>query len=109
MGRRIDVQSRLAGRLRVPGAGSIEQAIAQNYALETGGSEHLSLHVGGAFDRHRPRRVGKVERISLGMRLAACRIAEGDALPDETPRPGGLRRRNEMARAFDANARVLRI
>src|SRR5262249_41909054 len=43
------------------------------------------------------------------MRLAAAFVGEGDALHDEPPRRCGLRRGNEVARAFDADAGVLRI
>src|SRR5262249_8134723 len=43
------------------------------------------------------------------MRLAASRVGEGDALYDEAARPGGLHRGNEVARAFGADAGILRI
>src|SRR6266498_932424 len=48
--RSIDVQSRLTGRLLVPSARSIEEAIAQDDGIETG--------------------IGQIERIGLGMRPA---------------------------------------
>src|SRR6266508_421949 len=102
----IDVQSRLTGRLLVPSARSIEEAIAQDDGIETG-REHLLLHIGGAFDRNRPRRIGQIERIGLGMRPAASPIAKRDALYDEAPRPARLRRGNEVARAFGADAGIL--
>jgi len=56
-----------------------------------------------------PHRVGEVERIGLGMRLAASRVGKGDALHDEAARRGGLRRGNEIARAFGADAGIVRI
>src|SRR6516225_2940671 len=74
-----------------------------------GGRQHLLLHVGCALDGDRADWVGKVERIGLAMRLAAARVGKGDALHEETTRRGGLRRGNEIARAFDANAGILRI
>ncbi len=43
------------------------------------------------------------------MRLAAGRIAEGDALHDETPGRGGPRGGDQVARALDADARIARI
>ena len=85
--RGIDVQRRPADGLVVLGPHPIEKAIAQDDAIEAG-SEHLSLHIGGGFDRDRPRRVGEIERIGLGMRLAAWRITKCDALNDEAHRPG---------------------
>ena len=43
------------------------------------------------------------------MRLAAGRIAKGDALHDETPGRGGPRGGDQVARALDADARIARI
>src|SRR4029453_17001391 len=51
--RSIDVQSRLTGRLLVPSARSVEEAIAQDDGIETG-PEPLLLPIGGPFDRNRP-------------------------------------------------------
>ena len=40
------------------------------------GRQDLMLHVGHALHRNRPGRIGEVERIGLGMRLAARRIGK---------------------------------
>ena len=49
---------------------------------------------------------GEIERIGLAMRLAARRIGKRNALDDDAMRPRRLRRRNQVARAFDADASV---
>src|SRR5215472_7327314 len=105
----IDVQTWLAGWPLVPRAWSIEEAIAQDEAIEALRAEHLVFHIGGAFDRDRPLRVRKVERSRLPMRLAAACIAKGDALHDEAPRRCSLRRRNQVACAFAADACIRRV
>src|SRR5258705_4509929 len=107
--RGIDVQAWLARGIFVPRAWSIEEAVAQDDGIETRRAERLVFHIGGAFDRNRPLRIRRIERIRLGMRLAAACIAKRDALHDKAPRGGGRRRRDEAARAFAANACIARV
>ena len=110
MRRRIDVQRRFAARPgRGPGARPVKQPVAQDDGRDTRHPQHLPLHVVGAFHRHGPRRVGQVERVGLGMRLAARRIGKRDALHDEAANGGGKRRRNHVAGALGADARIPRI
>jgi hypothetical protein len=74
----------------VPRAWSIDEAVAQDDGIETPRAEHLVFHIGGAFDRDRPLRIRRIERIRLGMRLAAACIAKRDALHDVATQPGQL-------------------
>src|SRR5262249_55510311 len=104
--RGVDVQAWFARRFFVPRAWSVEKAIAQDDAIETLRAEHLVFHIRGAFDRNRPLRVRKIERIGLDMRPAAACIAKRDAWYDQAPRGRGLCRRNQIARAFAADARI---
>ena len=99
----------LAGPALVPGGRAVKQAVAQHDPVDAGRAEHLLLHVGRALDGDGARRIGQVERIGLGMRLAAGRIGKRDALHDEAARRRGRRRRNQVAGAFGADARIERI
>src|SRR5580704_2526919 len=63
----VDMDWRLAAWTFAPGAGAVEQAIAQHDGFHAG-LEHLLFHVGCGADRHQPRAIDQVERIGLDIR-----------------------------------------
>ena len=105
----IDMQARRARRPLVPGARPVEQAVAQHDRLHAGAPSTCRSMSAAPFDGHRARRVVEIERISLGMRLAARRIRKRDALHDERARAGGLRGGDQVAGALDADTGIGRI
>jgi hypothetical protein len=82
--RRIDMQRRLALGSGVPSPRSVEEPIAQydSYNSLLFLQDSL-LHVSRTLHRDCPHGIGQIERIGFGVRLAAGRIGEGDALNDE--------------------------
>jgi hypothetical protein len=88
---------------RVPGAGSVEVAVAQHHALEVGRAEDLAFQVGCGRDG-RSEALGPVgqQRFVLGGRADPGGVAEGDALGDDPADPGGDRRPEQVPGPLDA-------
>src|SRR5205085_4267374 len=104
---RVDVDRWRARRGLVPGAGSVEKAVAQHDAADRRRSEHRLLERRNARDGERAHALGgEIERVALVTRSGTRRIGKRNTLRDYAARAGRTRRVHEVARPVAAQAIV---